>query len=80
MESNCMIIGIGGATCAGKTTIANELHAKIPESIVIHQDDYYYPIGSPNLEYIEEVGHYNWDVISAINTDKLINEIHSVIQ
>lgn len=75
MENNWIVIGIGGASCSGKTTITNELLNKFSESEKIHQDDYYYPVGSPNLEYIEEIKHYNWDTLSAIDMDRMVEAI-----
>lgn len=80
MENGWIVIGIGGATCSGKTTIANELHNKLPESMLIHQDDYFHPVGSPKLEYIDEVQHYNWDKLSAIDTDRMVDDVHRIIQ
>ena len=80
MGSKWIVVGIGGATCSGKTTIANELHKRIPNSVVIHQDDYFLPIGSPQLEYLEEFKHYNWDKLWAIDSDKLISAVQSTVQ
>lgn len=79
MENGWIVIGISGATCSGKTTIANELCNKLTDSVLIHQDDYYHPIGSPKLEYIEELQHYNWDTLSAIDVDRLVNDVQSII-
>ena len=80
MESSWIVIGIGGATCSGKTTIANELRRQLPGSDLIHQDDYYYPIGSPKLEYVEEIEHYNWDTLSAVDTDRMVEDIKAKLR
>ncbi len=80
MDSNWIIVGIGGATCSGKTTIARELRDRIQDCTLIHQDDFYFPMGSPRLEFIEELQHYNWDTVSAVDFDKLVAEIQSVIR
>lgn len=80
MSSNWIVIGIGGATSSGKTTVAKQLQSKLPGSVLIHQDDFFFKIGSPQLEYVDEVQHYNWDVISAIDTERLIKEIQNVMR
>lgn len=79
MEKNWIVVGIGGVTCGGKTTIANELHNKISNSVIVHQDDYYHPMGSEVLEYVEEVQHYNWDTITAINVERFTNDVKSIM-
>ncbi|KAI0288107.1 hypothetical protein BC826DRAFT_1093141 [Russula brevipes] len=33
-----ILVGVGGATCSGKTTLAKHLHNILPESFIIHQD------------------------------------------
>ncbi|KAI0279528.1 P-loop containing nucleoside triphosphate hydrolase protein [Russula aff. rugulosa BPL654] len=38
-----IIVGIGGATCSGKTTLAKHLHKLLPGSFIIHQDDFASP-------------------------------------
>lgn len=80
MSSNWIVIGIGGATSSGKTTVAKELQSKLPGSILINQDDFFFKVGSPQLEYVEEVQHYNWDVISAIDTERFVEKIQSVMR
>lgn len=74
-----IVVGIGGVTCGGKTTISNELSKLIPNSVIIHQDDYFHPMGSDVLEYIEEVKHYNWDVVTAIDSERLVNDVEKII-
>lgn len=80
MKSDWIIVGIGGATCSGKTTVANELHKRIPDSVLIHQDQYYYPMGSEKLEYIEELKHYNWDSLSAFDVDRLVQDVKNILE
>ncbi|EAU91546.2 hypothetical protein CC1G_02035 [Coprinopsis cinerea okayama7 len=33
-----VLIGVGGATCSGKTTLAKHLNRILPDSVIIHQD------------------------------------------
>ncbi|KAL5528057.1 NRK1 [Sanghuangporus sanghuang] len=35
-----ILVGVGGATCSGKTTLAKHLRRCLPNSIIIHQDDF----------------------------------------
>lgn len=79
MENGWIVVGIGGVTCGGKTTIANELQKMIPNSVIIHQDDYYHPMGSDVLEYVEEVQHYNWDTVTAVDSERMLKDIKSII-
>jgi len=80
MSAKWIVIGIGGATASGKTTVAEELQSRLPGSVLVHQDDFFYKVGSPQLEYVEEVQHYNWDVISAIDTKGFVEKIQSVMR
>ncbi|EEB11315.1 Nicotinamide riboside kinase, putative [Pediculus humanus corporis] len=41
-RENWLVIGISGATCSGKTTIAKELHSLFGNSVLLQQDDYFY--------------------------------------
>ncbi|KAF8348183.1 hypothetical protein F5887DRAFT_1060348 [Amanita rubescens] len=37
-DKQVILVGIGGATCSGKTTLAKHLHRILPNSIIVHQD------------------------------------------
>ncbi|KAH8983905.1 P-loop containing nucleoside triphosphate hydrolase protein [Lactarius hatsudake] len=37
-KTRVILVGIGGATCSGKTTLAKHLRNIIPDSFIIHQD------------------------------------------
>ncbi|KAH9044212.1 P-loop containing nucleoside triphosphate hydrolase protein [Lactarius hengduanensis] len=39
-KTRVILVGIGGATCSGKTTLAKHLRNIIPDSFIIHQDDF----------------------------------------
>ncbi|KAI0344536.1 P-loop containing nucleoside triphosphate hydrolase protein [Trametopsis cervina] len=54
-----IFVGIGGATCSGKTTLAKHLRAILPGSVIVHQDDF-----APPQELIPMHPVYNvqdWD-------------------
>ena len=74
---NCLIVGISGATCSGKTTIADVLHKVIPNSIALNQDQYYWHDDSENHVLAEGINHINWELVSAFDNDRLVKEIKS---
>ncbi|KAJ1305632.1 hypothetical protein OPQ81_000629 [Rhizoctonia solani] len=41
MKEHVITVGIGGATCSGKTTLSSQLCAMLPNCTVIHQDSYW---------------------------------------
>jgi len=41
-----ILVGIGGATCSGKTTLAKHMRNILPDSFIIHQDDFAPPEAS----------------------------------
>ncbi|EJD03414.1 P-loop containing nucleoside triphosphate hydrolase protein [Fomitiporia mediterranea MF3/22] len=54
-----ILVGVGGATCSGKTTLAKHLRRCILNSIIIHQDDF-----APPQELVPvhpEYGVQDWD-------------------
>ena len=75
---NCLIIGISGATCSGKTTLANALHKVIPNSIALNQDQYYWDDDSENHILAEGIKHINWELVSAFDNERLVTEIKSL--
>ncbi|KAF8599701.1 P-loop containing nucleoside triphosphate hydrolase protein [Ceratobasidium sp. AG-I] len=41
MKTRVVLIGIGGASCAGKTTLAAKLCSALPGCSILHQDDFW---------------------------------------
>ncbi|KLO09152.1 P-loop containing nucleoside triphosphate hydrolase protein [Schizopora paradoxa] len=58
-KKRVILIGVGGATCSGKTTLAKHLKACIPESFIIHQDDFAPP--QEKVPIHPEYGVQDWD-------------------
>ncbi|KAI5118192.1 hypothetical protein M0805_005547 [Coniferiporia weirii] len=59
VRQRIILVGVGGATCSGKTTLAKHLCRCIPNSIIIHQDDF-----APPQELVPMHPEYNvqdWD-------------------
>ncbi|TRM67931.1 hypothetical protein BD626DRAFT_480229 [Schizophyllum amplum] len=59
MKTRVILVGVGGATCSGKTTLAKHLKRIIPNSVIIHQDDF-----APPQELVPihpKYGVQDWD-------------------
>ena len=74
-RKSSIIVGISGATCSGKTTIANTLHKVIKNSILLNQDHFYWEEDSEKHIMAEGMNHINWEVVSAFDNDKLLTII-----
>ncbi|KAH9485210.1 Nicotinamide riboside kinase [Psilocybe cubensis] len=70
-----ILIGVGGATCSGKTTLAKHLNRILPDSVIIHQD----PQELVPFHPVHNV--QDWDApAGAITWPRLIQFLHKVKQ
>lgn len=73
-----MIIGICGGSGSGKTTLLNRLRNEFIHlnPSVFSMDNYYYPI---ELQSRDERGYYNFDLPTALDEEKLTNDLKQLI-
>ncbi|XP_033209137.1 nicotinamide riboside kinase 1 [Belonocnema kinseyi] len=70
-----LVIGISGATCSGKTSLARRLHKNLKNSILIEQDTYFLPVDDPRQTWIPKLNHINFDLLSSLDMEKMHTDI-----
>ncbi|XP_062252159.1 muscle-specific beta 1 integrin binding protein [Platichthys flesus] len=71
------IIGIGGVTNGGKTTLTNKLIKTLPNCCVVHQDDFF---KKPDQIEVGKDGFRQWDVITAMDMEAMTNTVKGWIE
>ncbi|XP_014309605.1 nicotinamide riboside kinase 1 isoform X8 [Myotis lucifugus] len=71
------VIGIGGVTNGGKTTLAKKLQKHLPNCSVISQDDFFKP---PSEIETDKNGFLQYDVLEALNMEKMMSTISCWMQ
>ncbi|KAJ2374619.1 ribosylnicotinamide kinase [Coemansia sp. RSA 2607] len=73
--SSVIVLGLSGPSCSGKTTLALSLIKLIPNTVVIHQDDYYKK--DDQIPIHHETKQQDWDCPAAFDMEKLCSNIIS---
>lgn len=72
-----ILVGVGGATCSGKTTLAKHLKSILPGSAIVHQDDFAPPIELVPVHPVHQV--QDWDApAGAISWDRFVTFLRRV--
>ncbi|KAF9363176.1 ribosylnicotinamide kinase [Mortierella sp. NVP85] len=66
-------IGLSGPSSGGKTTTSRYLRTILPNSTILHQDDFYLP--EDQLPLDTNTGLANWDCPGAINFEQMISTL-----
>ncbi|KAJ7718023.1 P-loop containing nucleoside triphosphate hydrolase protein [Mycena maculata] len=76
-KTRVILVGIGGATCSGKTTLAKHLKRILPNSVIIHQDDFTPPQEQVPMHPVHNV--QDWDAApGAIVWPRMISFLREV--
>lgn len=75
-----LVVGISGVTCGGKSSLAKRLQSAHPSSILIQQDDYFFPEGHPRHVPAPGMPHHcNWDCTGALDMERLLQDVRQVL-
>nr|XP_019954682.1 PREDICTED: nicotinamide riboside kinase 1-like [Paralichthys olivaceus] len=69
-----LVVGVGGMTNGGKSTLSNSLHQLIPNSCIIAQDSYF---KEDSVVPVDNNGFKQYDMLTALHMDTMMSEVHS---
>lgn len=46
---------------------------------MINQDEYFLPVDHPNHTWIEKLNHINWEILTALDVDKMCDDIRAIV-
>uniref|UniRef100_A0A8B9CJE0 Carnosine N-methyltransferase n=1 Tax=Anser brachyrhynchus TaxID=132585 RepID=A0A8B9CJE0_9AVES len=69
-----LVVGLGGVTNGGKTTLAEKLKEMLPNCDIISQDDFFKPESEVETD---ERGFKLYDVLDALYMDEMVKSIHN---
>lgn len=80
MSKQWFVVGISGATCSGKSSLADKIRDNFPTSILLRQDDYFLLPDDPRHIKIQELNHINWELITSLDTQKMYSDVIKILQ
>ncbi|XP_060926992.1 nicotinamide riboside kinase 1 [Limanda limanda] len=69
-----LVVGVGGMTNGGKSTLSKSLHQLLPNSCLIAQDSYF---KEDSVVPVDNNGFKQYDRLSALHMDTMMSEVHS---
>jgi len=80
MSKQWFVIGISGATCSGKSRLANKICDNFPTFVIVRQDDYFLPLDDLRHVKIPELNHINWELITSLDMQKMYSDIQKILR
>lgn len=80
MSKQWFVVGISGATCSGKSTLADKIRDNFPTSVMVRQDDYFLPPENPQHTKIQELNHINWELITGLDMQKMYSDVVKILE
>ncbi|KAK2178622.1 hypothetical protein NP493_537g00008 [Ridgeia piscesae] len=74
------IIGIGGVTNGGKTTLSARLKQQLPNVHILNMDCYYWPDDSPHHIMLPQFNYANWEVPSSVDFVRLLADTEKWVE
>ncbi|CUM64122.1 uncharacterized protein PRCAT00001713001 [Priceomyces carsonii] len=71
-----LLVALGGPSSSGKTTCAKALYELLPRSIIVHEDDFYFPDDKIPVDHEKNIK--NWDCPGAIDFEKFVRYITDI--
>ncbi|KAM6944039.1 nicotinamide riboside kinase 1 isoform 1-T1 [Lycodopsis pacificus] len=73
-DMKTLVVGVGGVTNGGKSTLSNSLHQQIPNSCLIAQDSYF---KADSVIPVDSNGFKQYDMLDALHMDTMMSEVDS---
>lgn len=76
MAPSTLLVGLSGVSSSGKTTLARLLRDILPNTFILHEDDFYWPDNQIPVRN----GIHDWDCLEAIDLSKLASALKYIKQ